>query len=120
MFYNSKDFKVLEAGVKLSWTGQQLHLQNIANLETPGYKAKSLEFQAILDSERQGGQVRPDRILGRVVSDENLSVRQDGNNVDLEIESVEIYKTYTQYALLLDKIKGQFNNYSYVLGCNMK
>lgn len=120
MFFNSKDFKMLEAGVKLTWTDQQMHLQNMANLETPGYKTKSLEFQTILDAKQQGTNAKPDRIVGRVVQDDASSIRQDGNNVDMEKEGLALYKTYAQYSLLLDKVRGQFNNYSYVLGCNMK
>lgn len=118
MFFNSKDFKALEAGVQMSWTQQQLHLQNISNIETPGYKSKSLTFSQVFDSARSA-QEGPDRISARVVEDPG-SVLQDGNNVDIEKENVELYKSYVQYSLLMNKISGSFDKYNYVLNCNMK
>ena len=52
MFFNSYNFKLLEAGTNLTWTKQELHMQNIANVETPGYKAKQLEFINVLSEEK--------------------------------------------------------------------
>lgn len=56
MFYRSGEFKLLEAGVKLTQMQQELHAHNIANLETPGYKAKSLAFRDVLREEANGEQ----------------------------------------------------------------
>lgn len=119
VFFNSKNFKTLEAGVQLTWMQQQLHMQNLANVETPGYKAKSLVFDSVLENAQNSAQA-PDVIRARVVADENVSVLQDGNNVDVEAENMELYKAYAQYSMLLDKVKGQFNNYNTVLNSNMK
>ena len=119
MFFNTKNFKVLEAGVQLTTVKQQLHLQNLANYETPGYKSKSLVFDDVLRMAGQSTETA-DSISAEVITQDNFTIRQDGNNVDLEIESLELYKSYAQYSLLLDKIKGQFSNYSYVINCNMK
>ncbi|MEA4892949.1 MAG: flagellar basal body rod protein FlgB [Peptococcaceae bacterium] len=122
MFFQSNEFKVMEAGVQAAWMQQKLHLQNIANLETPGYKAKGLVFEDALkeargkrDSSSDGSVVRAE-----IVTQENTVVRPDGNNVDFDSENVSLYKAYVQYSLLLDKITGQFSNYSYVLNSNMK
>lgn len=120
MFFQSKDFRVLEAGVQLAWLQQQLHTQNLANIETPGYKSKSLVFERTLRQAQENADQRPDTVRAQVVADESTSVLQDGNNVDLEVENLELYKAYAQYSVLLDKIRGQFENYSYVLNSNMK
>ncbi|MEG2930483.1 MAG: flagellar basal body rod protein FlgB [Ruthenibacterium sp.] len=119
MFFNSKSFKTLEAGVQMAWARQQLHGQNLANIETPGYKSKNLDFSAALKAATQSGTV-PDTIHAKVVTDDATSILQDGNNVDLEKENLALYKTYTQYSLLLDKVKGEFDQYSAVLNNNMK
>ena len=59
MFFDSKDFKVMEAGVQLTWASQNLHMQNLANIETPGYKTKSVQFDKVLRDaqEASGGDV---------------------------------------------------------------
>ncbi len=119
MFFNSYNFKLLEAGTDLSWTKQELHMQNIANVETPEYKAKSLEFINVLSQERRN--VTSSNIIEtEVVEDETASTRSDGNNVNMEKESIELYKAYAQYSMLLGKVKSEFDKYGYVLNSNMK
>lgn len=119
MFYNSSAFKALEAGVQLSSMKQQINLQNLANLETPGYKSKSLDFETVLQASNDQGR-KTNKIRASIVTDENTTARVDGNNVDFEKENIEMYKSYVQYSALLNKIKGQFDNYSYVLNNSMK
>lgn len=120
MFFNSKTFKTLEAGVQLTWMQQQMHMQNMSNVETPGYKSKKLSFDSVLKEAQSGKSEAPDIISAKVVTDENLSILQDGNNVDVDKEGMELYKSYAQYSMLLDKVKGQFNSYNAVLNSNMK
>jgi flagellar basal-body rod protein FlgB len=119
MFFNSYDFKLLEAGTNLAWTKQEIHMQNIANVETPGYKAKQLDFVNVLDRERTN--VTASNIIEtQVVDDPTASVRPDGNNVNMEKESIELYKSYAQYSMLLTKVKSEFDKYGYVLNSSMK
>ncbi len=117
MFFDSNNFRKIEAGVQLSWMQQQLHLQNISNIETPGYKAQSLSFAQVLESAEEGG-AELARINAKVVEDDSAG-RPDGNNVNLETESIEAYKAYVQYTLLLEKAQGEFNKYQYVLNSGM-
>ena len=118
MFFQSSSFKTLEAGVHMSWMQQQSHIQNLANIETPGYKSQRLEFQKILEKETANG--TSVELKGQIVTDDHLSLRPDGNNVDFEKENIDLYKSYTQYSMFLDKVKGQFDNYSVVLNNSMK
>ncbi len=120
MIYDSNQFKVLEAGVQLAWMQQKLSTQNIANIETPGYKAKSLSFDGILSAVGNGSNATEvSRINAQVSTNDALSIQQDGNNVDLETESISLYKAYAQYSTILGKINSEFDKYNYVLNCNM-
>ena len=120
MIYDSNAFKVLEAGVQLAWTQQKLNTQNIANIETPGYKAKSLSFNGVLSAVSNGtSAVEVSRINAEVSTNDSLSIQPDGNNVDLEKESISLYKASAQYSTILGKINSEFNKYNYVLNCNM-
>ena len=109
----------MEAGVQLAQLQQKLNTQNIANLETPGYKSKSLVFRDLLKEETKGKR-EITAVQASVVQDESASIRPDGNNVDYEAESVALYKSYVQHTMLLSKIKGSFENYGYVLNSSMK
>lgn len=119
MFFNSGSFKALENGARLTWMSQQIHLQNMANYETPNYKAKSLVFDDVL-GQTKSAQASGKTIHARVVANEGTDSRIDGNNVNIEVEGLEMYKAQAQYSLILDKIKGQFNQYNAVLNSGMK
>ena len=57
------------------WLKQQIASHNIANVETPGYKAKKVEFQDVLYETAQG----TERISKPVVEEDgNTQARPDG------------------------------------------
>lgn len=79
--------------------------QNLANVNTPGYKRQDVDFSIAL--ERAEGD-RPDA-LARVrqlrlsqATSGNASLRADGNSVDLEAEAVAIADTQLRYQLLTE------------------
>ncbi|MEG0035762.1 MAG: flagellar basal body rod protein FlgB [Oscillospiraceae bacterium] len=117
MFYDSNKFKVMEAGARFAWMQQQINTQNIANVETPGYKSYGMSFQETLRDAQDGEKI--DRITARIETNDDVSTRPDGNNVDLEAESLALYKAYTQYSMLINKISGEFDKYGMVLNANM-
>ena len=86
---------------------------NLANVETPNYKAKDLPFQAILKSamERAKGQptARPRFIEPRPVFDVTGEVRFDGNNVNNENEMIKLVKNSGLYSTAVELIKYKFN-----------
>ena len=115
MFFQDKSFKAMEAGIGTAWIQQQLHTQNIANYETPDYKAKSLVFADYL---RRSGGAQGKRLspLGaRVIQTDDTTVRPDGNNVDMDVESLSLYKAYVHYTMLMDKVKSEIDNHTYVV-----
>ena len=59
---------------------QRLVASNIANIDTPGYKTRDIDFQFEYLSQIQGG-------APNVVEPGNLTTKNDGNNVSLERES---------------------------------
>jgi flagellar basal-body rod protein FlgB len=114
MFFQDKSFRLMEAGASAAWLRQQLHTQNIANYDTPGYKAKSLVFEEALSQASSRGK-GASALKVRVVEDNNTTIRPDGNNVDMDVESLSLYKAYVHYSMLLDKIKSEINNQNYVV-----
>ncbi len=120
MFFNSSSFKMLENTVDVSWMKQQVHTQNLANIDTPGYKASSLNFKYVFDDVNSSESPQLSHVDVSITENDDISILQDGNNVDLEKENIELYKAYVQYSLSLDKVAGQFTKYSYVLNSGMK
>lgn len=111
--------KAMEASMDAIWMKMRVHMNNIANYETPEFKAQKVEFNEILGSEcaRNSGSGTKN-VTGmsvKVVQDETTSSRLDGNNVDMETEQLELWKAQAQYAAVSQKISGKYRNISAVI-----
>ena len=112
MLFDSKSFGIMKSSLDGLAIQQQAILHNLANLETPGYKAKSVTFQDVLAGEETGGAYD---LKAYITTDDTTSIRPDGNNVDSDTESLKLYQNYVQQLYLYQKISGQFTNLRYVL-----
>ena len=116
MLFDTKAFHALEGGLNASWLQQQILQQNISNVETPNYKCKSVKFEDMLNSNMANTSTSGDYAFKTSVdTEENTQNRLDGNNVDTDSQSLELYKSYVQYSSLTNKMNSQFNNFKYVL-----
>lgn len=59
---------------------QKLVASNVANLDTPGYKTRDIDFQFEYESQIAGG-------APNVIEPTGLTVKNDGNNVSLDRET---------------------------------
>ncbi len=116
IMFNSSSHKITSAALDALWTKQQVISDNIANYETPGYKAKTVDFEQTLENISNSA-VGGGDITATITVDErdNDTIRVDGNNVDMEQEQLELWKTYAQYSYLTRKISGDFTNARYVI-----
>ena len=87
----------------LTWTSkrQQAIGANLANLDTPGYRAKDYSFDSELQEARK--------------YDVNTTVKADGNNVDLESEMVRLAETSLRYETLSQYVGGYFSGLKSVI-----
>ncbi|MDR3719742.1 MAG: flagellar basal body protein [Bryobacteraceae bacterium] len=70
----------MEHYLDLLSTRQKLVASNVANLDTPGYKTKDIDFQFEFESQLSGG-------TPNVTETTGLTVKNDGNNVSLDRET---------------------------------
>ena len=116
--------KYLEKGLSASWLRNQVIANNIANESTPNFKASSVEFESLfkdaLDSQNGGFTAKTTNdkhisftssadISPVVVQNTSTTMRQDGNNVDIDYESSELAKNAIWYQTLVEKISSEFN-----------
>jgi len=116
---NNNTMLLAQKALDVSWAKQKLTLDNIANVDTPGYKAKYALFEDELRSKlsllnKKGrsniGDIR-DAINGsqmRVRQSTEESIRADGNNVNLDVEQTEIVRNTYQYQFALNQINDEF------------
>ena len=97
---------VASAAVRTALTGlatrQRVSANNIANIETPGFTAQRVDFEGALRSAVQnatdGSTVDG---VAPAVSSSPLAPRQDGNNVNLDEETLSSMDTGLRYQTML-------------------
>lgn len=119
---------VLDKAADASWTREAAITNNIANVDTPGYKRQDVDFETVLQRELGNAQYIT---LDEKVKNANLgnlnastytdsagySYRIDQNNVDIETENVELASEQIRYqALTGNCISSEFSRLSTALG----
>ena len=126
MFSNSLQAAAMERSLSALWQKQQLIAHNIANNETPEYKAKRLSFETVFQKELL--QVQKDKELtarekaqqiravrSQVYEDESVAIRADGNNVDVVAEQIEFTRAQLQYDALQQRINRHYKTLQYAI-----
>lgn len=105
---------VSSAALRVALTGlaqrQRVIANNISNLETPGFRAGRVQFESALasalDSGRSSAEI--DRIAPTV--EKSLEpTRLNGNNVNLDTETLSNVDTGLRYQLMLRALDGKYS-----------
>ncbi len=115
---------VLDKAADASWVRNEVISNNIANVDTPGYKRKDVQFESYLMSALRGdssldhrvANLNLDRLDASIYTDNaTLSYRLDGNNVDIDTESANLAQNQIRYYALLDSMTQEFSRIKTVL-----
>lgn len=106
----------LESFVKLSNARQQTISTNMANVDTPGYHSRDIDFEhelkramtASLTQTEFGGPAA--NLTPAVQEVHGLMERPDGNNVDLDREGMMLAQTQLQHEMGVQLIKHHFHS----------
>lgn len=112
---------VMDKAADASWTRNEIIANNIANVDTPGYKRQDLNFEDELERalgnsryksmDAKVSDLRDKHLQARVVNDyAGFSYRYDKNNVDIDTESVMLAANQIKYQGLMAGIKAEFSN----------
>ena len=86
MLFGDTKLELLNSVLDAAALRHKVIAQNIANVNTPGYRRLEVQFQDELRSALRGGHSRVLAVRPKVVASSAASTRLDGNNVDLERE----------------------------------
>ena len=117
---------VLNKAADASWKRETVLANNIANVDTPGYKRKDLDFEGVLKQElgrckhtsldTKIENLHMDHLNPSVYTDlSNYSYRLDGNNVDIDNEEVEYASEQLRYEGITAGINNEFNRMKSVI-----
>jgi flagellar basal-body rod protein FlgB len=84
---------------------QQSHEQNIANVETPGFKAQRVDFESSLRQAVESG--RPEQ-AGMSTTTTTDATRIDGNNVRLDKELTMLAENALKQQLVTGALNAQY------------
>lgn len=118
MIFDNLQFKAMESGIQAMSLKQQIHTQNIANIDTPDYKVQDMTFQNVLEDKidlETGKKSNEYSFRATVTTEDRTEVLIDGNNVDLDAEQLELYSAYIQQAAIIQKMNAVIGDYRYVL-----
>ena len=116
---------LLENGISATWLRNEVIGNNIANVDTPGFKTSQVEFETVMaqalgrgenspqmktsDERHISGQANhPDSVRAAVVTSSSTSAGLDENNVDIESEMVALAKNSIEYYTMVSKINSEF------------
>ncbi len=117
---------VLDKAADASVQRNELLSNNIANVDTPNYKRKDIDFESILQAELAGGFSLNDQVAKvnknlasldpQVYTDNSsLAYRLDGNNVDIATEEAYLAENQIKYQALVDLMNQEFSRFKMVL-----
>jgi len=102
---------LLGIGMKAAALRGQVIANNIANLETPGYRRKDVRFEQLLAKAlTSSGRIDLAKLQMEVIEPRSTAVNAQGNDVNLDQEIGEMVRnsaTYKVYVRLLDKLYRQ-------------
>lgn len=100
-------FSQLENFLSLANQRQTVVATNIANIDTPGYRTQDINFQqALAQAGNSESSNAPIPVAHKVP---NLLERPDGNNVDMDRESLLMSQTQLQYQIGTQLLKSRFH-----------
>ena len=99
---------LLQRYLDLSAKRQALVTSNIANVDTPGYRTKDIDFTGELQRALQGGEAAQTEPFVREVP--GLVARPDGNNVSVDRESLLLSEIQMQFGIAEQLLKSEFKN----------
>lgn len=111
---------VLDKAADASWMRQEAISNNIANVNTPGYKRQDVAFEdslqeAISNSryrstdEKVANLSKADLRIRSYTDSSGFSYHLDGNNVDIDTENAALARNQLKYNALVDSINHEFS-----------
>ena len=119
---------ILDKAADASWMRENVITNNIANIDTPGYKRQDVDFESVLQKalgktkysslDKKVRELNQD--LGKLTTTSytdaaNYSYRLDRNNVDENTENAELASESLSYQLLTTAITNNFSRMQTVL-----
>lgn len=102
------------------WKKQEVTSNNISNVDTPGYKKKSVSFEEEFNNRLRAASGLKNTDAMRqaingsdymVYTEYDSSARVDENNVNIDVEGTQLLRTVLHYQYLLQSVTSDIKRY---------
>ncbi|MCW2985992.1 MAG: flgB [Conexibacter sp.] len=104
-------FDTTQTGLERALAGsslrQQAIAQNIANVNTPGYRRQDVDFASALHAAWDKGTASVESVSPAVQADQSAVMRADGSSVDIDTEAANQSKNGLQYEAISSVMKAR-------------
>lgn len=121
---------ILEKALDAAWMRNETISNNIANVNTPGFKKSYVRFEELMsdaiDKFQISGIKKDEKFLPvgkdtkatvspEIVQEDFTSMRRDGNNVNIDVEMAELAKNSIKYNALIAQMSKEFSKIKMVI-----
>lgn len=118
---------IIEKSLNYSTAKNRTISHNIANNDTPNYKAKDVVFKRVLEEKLMGPfqakRTHPkhlsftsnNRLDYQIITKNNTMYNHNRNNVDIDKEMAKLAKNQIYYQAMVDRLNGEFHNIQTVI-----
>lgn len=123
--FSTKTMRILERSLDASALRQKVLADNIANVDTPGFKRSDVSFDSALQSFlAEGSNPMPlartnpkhfpigtqefSQLQPEIITEQTTSVNNNGNNVDIDSEMTQLAVNQIKYNALVQQLNSHF------------
>lgn len=107
----NKNIDLLQKSLEGLWKRNEIISNNIANVESADYKAKDLDFEQVLrkyvDKKDSVQPIDARKMQFSILERKGLSIKENGNNVNVETEMVSLAENKMKYDLATEALRCQ-------------
>jgi len=108
---------LIDAGVKAETLRQKAIANNIANLETPGYRRVDVKFEELLARcLRSSGEFDLSEIEAQIYRPKQTPLNSNGNDVNLEAEIGQMIKNTLRHKTYIRLLSKKYNQIELAIG----
>lgn len=119
-------YNLTKKALDVSSLRQRAISSNLANINTPGFKANKVEFEGLLKRAKEGitmtkthqdhfGLSKIEDIDPREIRREDISFNDNENNVDIDLEMTELAANELYYNALMKQLNRKLSGLNYVI-----
>lgn len=115
-FLSEGSMLIAQKSLDALWLRQKVISDNIANIDTPGYKSKTVAFEqtlitavATLSQDEEQFCSAIEKISPQIRSNNSTQMREDGNNVDIDAENIELTRVQLQYEYMARALSSELS-----------